>query len=166
MQDPTTPHTSRPSKGALRRQRAAGSRTYQLMRQMAYVMDRYYLDPIIGLIPGGWGDTLQAIMVVPFVWFSMTVIRSVPLTLALTYYALRDIAVGLIPFFLGNVLDVFNRSYARNMHLVQGFLDDDPEVVSEVNRKAWLFAVAIVVCLALIILLIWATIHLVSRLFA
>lgn len=166
MYDNTTPLQQPNRQRSASRQRAAESRTYRLMQQTARLMDRYYLDPIIGLIPGGVGDTLQTLLVVPFLWFSLAVVRSVPLTLALAYYALRDIVVGLIPFFLGDVLDVFNRSYARNMRLVQGFIDDDRQIVSDINRKAWLFVAAIILCIALIVLLIWLSITLLGKLFS
>lgn len=153
-------------KKALRRQRVMNSRSYKILSEMTKWMDRYYIDPILGLVPGGWGDTLSAILLLPFVWFSLFVVRSVPLTLAVVYNTLKDIAMGLIPFFVGDLLDVFNHSYMRNMTLIQGFIDDDKAVVREVNRKTWFFALAIVLCIAVIVLLIWLTIFLVKSLFS
>ena len=134
---------------------------YKLLAKMAVWMDRYYIDPVLGIVPGGVGDTVSALLALPFVWFSMSVVRSVPLTLAIVYHVLKDVALGLIPFFVGDVLDILSRPYARNMQLVEGFLDGDDAVVKDVNRKAGLFAAAIVGCIAIIVALIWG----ITRLF-
>lgn len=153
------------NKKSARRERVMNSRSYKIMSALTKWMDRYYIDPVLGLIPGGWGDTISAIMLVPFVWFSACVVRSLPLTLAVVYNALRDMAVGLIPFFVGDILDVFNHSYLRNMKLIQGFIDGEQAVVRDVNRKSWFFAAAIVLCIAAIVLLVKLTIYLLGLLF-
>lgn len=154
-----------PTRKEARRQRVMGSRSYRLMSKLTQMMDRYYIDPILGLVPGGWGDTISAILVVPFIWFSLFVVKSIPLTLAVVYNALKDIVMGLIPFFVGDILDAFSHSYVRNMELIQGFIDDDRTVVREVNRKAWFFAGAILLCIAVIVMLIKLTVYLISYLF-
>jgi hypothetical protein len=139
-----------------------GSALYKTLSKVAVWMDRYYIDPVLGIAPGGWGDLLSAVLAVPFVWFSLTVVRSVPLSLAIVFNVLKDIAVGLIPFFVGDVLDVFSRPYARNMRLVEGFIEGDQTVIREVNRKAWSFALAIVACIALIVGMVWLAAKVVS----
>ena len=48
----------------------------------------------IGVIPG-WGDAIALICVVPFVYFSARVIKSIPLTLAVLNNALRDVLLGM-----------------------------------------------------------------------
>ena len=65
----------------LRRKRLMDSKAYQTMRSLTRYMDRYYLDALIGIIPG-WGDAITFLCVVPFVYFSSRVIKSIPLTLA------------------------------------------------------------------------------------
>ena len=80
-------------KRKLRRQRLMGNRAYQTMEGLTRYMDRYYLDALIGVIPG-WGDAIALICVVPFVYFSLRVIRSIPLTLAVLNNALRDVLMG------------------------------------------------------------------------
>lgn len=42
----------------------------------------------------------------------------------------------MIPFFIGDVIDVFNRSYLKNLEIITGFVEDDKYVIEEVNRKA------------------------------
>ncbi len=156
---------SKTTRKQARRERVMASRSYRLMSKLTELMDKYYVDPILGLVPGGWGDTVSALMVVPFIGFSLFVVKSVPLTLAVVYNALKDIVMGLIPFFVGDILDVFSHSYVRNMELIQGFIDDDRKVVHEVNRKSWFFAGAILLCIVVIVLLVKLTIYLISSIF-
>ena len=40
-----------------RRQRLMDNRAYQTMQGLTRYMDRYYLDALIGVIPG-WGDAI------------------------------------------------------------------------------------------------------------
>ena len=79
------------------------------MNDITRYMDRYYLDAIIGIIPG-WGDVITMFCVVPFIYFSTRVIKSIPLTLAIINNALRDVLLGMIPFFIGDIIDVFHRA--------------------------------------------------------
>ena len=149
----------------VRRHKVVNTWSYKIMDRIAKIMDHYYLDPLLGLVPGGWGDLISSIMVLPFVWFSLCVVKSVPLTLAVIYNAMLDAVKGLLPFFVGDVLDVFNHSYVRNMRLVQGFVYDDQDVVREVKRKAWFFAAAIVLFIVLIVLLVRLAVYLFGLLF-
>ena len=68
-------------KRELRRKRLIDNKAYQTMNDLTRYMDRYYLDALIGIIPG-WGDAITLLSVVPFVYFSSRVIKSIPLTLA------------------------------------------------------------------------------------
>ena len=62
-----------------RRQRLMDNKAYQTMEGLTRYMDRYYLDALIGVIPG-WGDAIALLCVVPFLYFSARVIKSIPLT--------------------------------------------------------------------------------------
>lgn len=116
-------------------------------------MDKYYLDGMIGLVPAV-GDVFSALCTVPFVYFTLVVVRSVPLTLAVVNNTLRDVLVGMVPFFVGNVLDFFYRSNSRNLRMIIGFVNGDKRVVGEVNRKAVQSAVVMIVLIALIVAMI------------
>ena len=61
-------------KRALRRKRLMENKAYQTMNGLTRYMDRYYLDALIGIIPG-WGDAITFLCVVPFVYFSSRVIK-------------------------------------------------------------------------------------------
>lgn len=129
------------------------STSYQMTLTIARWMDKYFLDPLIGLIPG-LGDALSSLLVFPFIYVAAVKVRSLPLTLAVIFNVLRDMAIGLIPFWVGNILDFFNRAYLQNCRLIVGFVEDDREIIREVNRKAFWMGVGIVVCCFLIYWLI------------
>ena len=149
----------------LRRKRLMENRVYQTMEGLTRYMDRYYLDALIGIIPG-WGDAIALICVVPFVYFSSCVIRSVPLTLAVLNNALRDVLMGMIPFFVGDIIDIFHRANTQNMQMIQGFVDGDETVIRQVNQRAWQSAIILIVLLLLIALMVWALISFGSYLYS
>ena len=138
-----------------RRARLMDNQVYQSMQSFTRYMDRFYLDAVIGLIPG-WGDAVALLCVVPFVYFSMCIIKSIPLTLAVLNNALRDVLLGMIPFFIGDVIDIFHRANMKNMAMIQGFIDGNEAIIKQVNRRALQSAIVLVVLLLLIALMIWA----------
>ena len=148
-----------------RRQRLMGNKAYQTMEGLTRYMDRYYLDALIGVIPG-WGDAIALICVVPFVYFSARVIKSIPLTLAVLNNALRDVLLGMIPFFIGDIIDIFHRANTQNMRMIQGFVDGDETVIKQVNRRAWQSAFVLFILLLLIVLMIWLLISFGSYLYS
>ena len=142
-------------KRQLQRKRLMDNKVYQTMNDITRYMDRYYLDAVIGIIPG-WGDMITLFCVVPFIYFSTRVIKSMPLTLAIINNALHDVLLGMIPFFIGDVIDVFHRANTKNMAMIQGFVDGNVTVTKEVNQKAIQSAVILIILLILIALMIWA----------
>ena len=152
-------------KRALRRKRLMENKVYQAMGSVTRYMDRYYLDALMGFVPG-WGDAIALLSVVPFVYFSSRVIRSIPLTLAVLNKALRDVLMGMIPFFVGDIIDFFHRANIQNMEMIQGFVDGDETVIRQVNQRAWQSAVVLVVLLLLIGLMIWALVSFGSYLYS
>ena len=148
-----------------RRQRLMDNKAYQTMEGLTRYMDRYYLDALIGVIPG-WGDAIALICVVPFVYFSARVIKSIPLTLAVLNNALRDVLLGMIPFFIGDIIDIFHRANMKNMAMIQGFIDGDDAIIKQVNRRALQSAIVLLVLLLLIALMIWALISFGSYLYS
>ena len=148
-----------------RRARLMDNQVYQSMQSFTRYMDRFYLDAVIGLIPG-WGDAVALLCVVPFIYFSMCIIKSIPLTLAVLNNALRDVLLGMIPFFIGDVIDIFHRANMKNMAMIQGFIDGDEAIIKQVNRRALQSAIVLVVLLLLIALMIWALISFGSYLYS
>ena len=148
-----------------RRKRLMDNKAYQTMEGLTRYMDRYYLDAFIGVIPG-WGDAVTLLCVVPFVYFSLRVIKSIPLTLAVLNNALRDVLMGMIPFYIGDVIDIFHRANIKNMQMIQGFVDGDEAIIKQVNQRAWQSAIVLIVLLLLIILMIWLLISFGSYLYS
>lgn len=131
----------------MRRMEIEMSSSYRMVQGIAKFMDKYLLDPIIGFFVPGIGDILSSVLVLPFIHVSLFKIKSVPLTLAVIYNVLIDVLIGLIPFYIGDIIDVFNRAYLKNARLITGFVEDDKEVISEVNRKAaWMGFMILVLC--------------------
>lgn len=130
------------------------SKSYLLAERITRWMDKYYLDAVLGFLLEGLGDLLTQLLTLPYIYVSAVKIRSVPLTLAVIYNALCDIALGLIPFYVGDVLDVFNKSFVRNFKLIVGFVEGDKKIISEVNSKAVKLGVLIVLLCVLIYFLV------------
>lgn len=135
------------------------SKLYQSMKYITIYLDKYYLDGVAGLVPGGIGDAVTAFFGLTHVYFAMFKLHSIPLTLAVLNNTLRDVLLGLIPFYVGNVIDFFHRSNKKNMALIDGFISDDKAIIKEVNKRALqaaVFLVFFIVAIAMMIaLLIW-----------
>lgn len=131
--------------------------SYRIMDTTAKYMDKYFLDPIIGLIPGGIGDVLSSFLALPFIYFALVQVKSIPLTLAVICNVLKDALLGSIPFFIGDIIDVFNRSYVANLRLITGYVNYDKAVIHEVNRKAtWSAIFIVILCVLIYFIVKWA----------
>ena len=143
------------SKKEVRKQRLLNSKSYRMMKKVALYMDQYYLDGVAGLVPGGLGDMMASAFALVHVYFSLYKLRSVTLTLAVLNNAMRDVLMGMLPFFVGDVIDFFNKSHAKNMKLIDGYIYNDPHVVHELHRKAWQSAAVLVLLLVAIVGMVW-----------
>lgn len=147
-----------------RSEKLRSSRLYRATQAVTLWMDRYNVDGVAGLVPGGVGDIVSAGFAVVHVYFSAFRLHSIPLTLAILNNTLRDIFLGMLPFFVGDVIDFFHKANKRNMALIDGFINDDEIVIHEVNRKATQSA-AILISLAIaIMLLLWGLVWLTKTL--
>ena len=139
-----------------KREALMSTTSYRIMDKTARYMDKYFLDPIIGLIPGGVGDVLSSFLAIPFIYFALVQVKSIPLTLAVICNVLKDALLGSIPFFIGDIIDVFNRSYVANLRLITGYVNDDKAVIHEVNRKAtWSAIFIIILCVLIYFIVKW-----------
>lgn len=130
------------------------SKSYKFVCIVAKVMDKYYIDPIIGIIPIA-GDIIPPLCSIPSIYVSVIKLKSIPLTLAIILNILIDTLIGVIPFFIGNILDFYNKAYIKNLNLIIGYVNNDKQVIKEVNKRAILSALLI---LGVTILLIAAII--------
>lgn len=143
----------RRAKKEQRQQELQESASYKLAKGIATAMDKWFLDGVIGFIPGA-GDLLPSMLALPQIYVSLFKIKSIPLTLAVIYNQLKDVAIGLIPFYIGNILDFFHRAYLQNMQLIVGYVEDDKDIIDEVNDKAVKSAIMIAIFCFLIYLLV------------
>lgn len=143
------------------RQRLEKGKSYKWLQKISDIMDRYYLDAALGFaIPGGIGDAIAAVFSIGYVLFSAIGVRSFPLTLAIMNNTLRDVVLGMVPFYIGDIFDIFHRSNRQNMALIRGFVEGDQAIIHAVNRKAGIsIVIFILLCVLLyfmIRLVIWA----------
>ena len=78
----------------------------------------------------------------------------------------RKRLMGMIPFFVGDVIDFFHRANIQNMQMIQGFVDGDETIIKQVNQRAWQSAVVLIIFLLLIALMIWAFVSFGSYLYS
>ena len=135
---------SRREKKELARQKLENEFSYRMVKGISFLMDKCFADAVLGIVVPGIGDFLSIALSFPFVYVSMFKIKSLPLTLAVLYNIVLDCFIGLTPY-LGDLLDVFYRSYVKNYRLIVGFVEDDQEVIDEVRRSAWKSAIMIAI---------------------
>lgn len=139
-------------KSQKRFEKVRDSTSYKLCRWNASVFDDLInigpihigLDPFLGFFLPGFGDVLTQLTTVPAMYCALFELHSFPLFLACVYNSMKDWLVGLFPF-LGDILDIFVRSNRANYRLLTGFVDDDPAIKEEVNNKALISGIMIVV---------------------
>jgi len=136
-----------------------GSSSYQMLKSIYTLMDDYYLDPLIGLVPVV-GDVFTMLTSLPFIFVALFEIGSVPLTLAVIANTLKDSVVGMLPFYIGNILDFFVKSNKENYRLIVGYVEGDEQVREEVRRTAIRSSILIV----LLLLVVYALIALIGSL--
>ncbi|MBQ5403581.1 MAG: DUF4112 domain-containing protein [Bacteroidales bacterium] len=93
------------------------------------------MDGIAGFFLPAIGDLITSLATLPFLYVSIFKIKSLALTLAVLYNTFLDALIGLIPY-VGDLLDFFHKSYAKNYRLIVGYVEDDKEIISEVKRSA------------------------------
>lgn len=120
------------------------SDSYQLISFITTLSDKYFLDPIIGLFPVV-GDFITSVVGLPFIYVTLVKVRSIPLTLAVIYNYLIDMLLGCIPFWIGDIIDFFNKAHIKNMKLITHYVQDDKATVNDVNSKALRTAFLIVI---------------------
>ena len=143
--------------------RLANNRLYPRLRKVSQWLDRYYIDALAGVIPGGLGDIGMALFSLVYVYFGAFVVKSPALTVALLNNIIRDVLVGLIPFYVGDVLDFFYRSNVRNMALIDGFVQGDKEMIDRVNRRVWFSVAVMVMLLGMVAAMLWLVYWLASQ---
>ena len=147
----------------IRKEALRNSKLYHHIKKVTQLADGYYLDFVIGLIPGGFGDILGGLFSLSHVYFGLFKLRSIPLTLALLNNMLRDVFLGMLPFYVGDAIDFFYKSNKKNMALIDGFVNDDKDIIHQVNKKAIQAAIVFFLLIAGIMLLLWLLVLLADK---
>ena len=134
----------RREKKELAREKLENDWMYRTVKGISFLMDKCFVDAVLGFVVPGVGDFLTIVLSFPFLFVALFKIRSIPLFLAVLYNIVLDCFIGLTPY-IGDVLDVFYRSYTKNYRLIVGFVENDGEVIDEVRRSAWKSAILIVI---------------------
>lgn len=94
------------------------SRDIERVRRIASVMDRNYLDPIIGFVAPGVGDLLSSVLGLYIVMIGVR--QNLPrVTIARMLINLGvDASVGAIPI-VGDLFDVGFKAHSRNLELLE-----------------------------------------------
>lgn len=148
---------------ASKKERIESHPHYKWSVGIAKWLDKYYLDAILGCVLPAMGDMLTSIFVIPFITTSLFVVKSIPLTLAVVKNTLIDMMIGMIPFWIGNVSDIFYKSYKKNLRLIDGFVNDEKEIIDEVNRSAIITTIIIAVLIFIIYQLFRLAIYLAEQ---
>lgn len=147
-------NNSRQAKVRRRQRRLEDSASYMLVKGAAKYWDNWFIDPIVGLFIPGFGDCITFVVGLPAIWISVIEIRSIPLALAIIYNLLVDSLLGMLPFFVGDIIDAFNKANKKNFELITGFVEDNPGIVKEVNSKAIKTCILIAILCYLIYLMV------------
>ena len=98
-----------------KRQKLLNSTPYALSEGVATLMDKYYLDVLIGLVPSV-GDVLSSIFMIPQLYLALFKIRSIPLTLVIySFMTFVCEAIGLYT-------DIYIISYLESFFICVGIL--------------------------------------------
>lgn len=116
---------------------------------LAKKYDDYFLDPVVGLILPGFGDFISSLAAVPALHVALFKLRSVKLTIAILYITILDALCGVIPI-AGDVVDFFYKSNKKAYRCICGYVNEDPETISEIN-KSCTWGVVVLAILGLII---------------
>ncbi len=147
----------RPAEGALARSEQDGALAG--VRAVSWLLDRAYLDPIMGFFLPGLGDVVGAVVGTYTIGVALRM-GVAPIVVARMLMNLAfDAAIGLVPF-VGDVGDVAFRAHRRNLALLT-----DRAPARQARPSDWLLVVgAFALFFAVLVLVVWGMIRLVGAL--
>ncbi len=131
------------------------------MRALARVLDRYYLDPLLGLLLPGGGDVLGSLLGIYTVVLAARR-RLSPVVIARMLMNLAaDAAIGFIPL-IGDVFDFGFKAHVRNLDLIA----DRSLHGGRATTRDWLVVIgASLAYLAVMALVVWGIVALLRAIF-
>lgn len=110
------------------------STSYSLM-YYAKRYDDFFLDPIVGFIILALGDVISSITIIPALYIALFKLHSIKLTIAILATSILDIICGVIPI-IGDIVDAFYKSNRIACRLIVGYVEEDEDIMSEINKRA------------------------------
>lgn len=110
------------------------STSYSLM-YYAKRYDDFFLDPIVGFIIPALGDVISSITIIPALYIALFKLHSIKLTIAILATSILDIICGVIPI-IGDIVDAFYKSNRIACRLIVGYVEEDEDIMSEINKRA------------------------------
>lgn len=111
-----------------------GSSSFNLV-YMAKKYDDWFLDPIVGMVIPGVGDMISSIAVLPALYVAMFKIKSFKLSFAILYITILDVLCGIIPI-VGDIVDAFYKTNKKAARWIVGYVEEDQNTISEINKSA------------------------------
>lgn len=95
--------------------------------------DDWFLDPIVGFLLPGVGDAISTAAILPSVYVAAIKLHSPRLTFAVIFCMLVDFICGAVPV-VGDIIDALYMSNRKARRLIVGYVENDEETKSEINR--------------------------------
>jgi Domain of unknown function (DUF4112) len=132
------------------------------VRTFARVLDRYYLDPVIGLLIPGGGDVIGSVIGVYTVMIAARRKVSPVIIARMLMYLAADAVLGFIPF-LGDLFDFGFKANTRNLELLTERVEEHG---GRATARDWLFVVlAALAYLAVMAAVVWGIVKLFRAVF-
>lgn len=127
------------------------------VERLAHLMDRRYIDPVMGFFLPGVGDVLGAAIGLYSVYLARKLGYSKVILARMIINLSVDSLVGSVPV-LGSVFDLFNKAHLRNLALLQERRDVSPRPADWLILlgAAIMLLVAVTLPILLLILLVRA----------
>jgi hypothetical protein len=155
LSSPSSPGLRQSDRATDRRDRS--DRELAPVRALSWLLDRAYLDPILGFVLPGAGDVVGSVVGMYTIGVALR-LGLPPIVIARMLMNLAaDAALGLIPF-VGDMADVAFRAHRKNLALLT---DRGP---SRRTRPAdWLLVIgAFALLVSVLVLVVWGLIRLVG----
>lgn len=141
------------------------SLSYRSAKRIKRFLDDYHLDAVLGFLFPGAGDVVLWLSALPLLYVALIKVGSVRLTLAILSNVLVDSLIGMVPL-LGDVADFLFKAHRRSFTLLEGFVEGDKTIIREVNKRATISIITIIVCIILIGLLLYLFAHLLIQFYS
>lgn len=111
---------------------------------LAKKYDDFFLDPIVGFFLPGFGDFISSLAALPALHVAIFKLHSIKLSIAILYITILDALCGVIPI-AGDIVDAFYKSNKKACRWIIGYIEEDPDTISEINKAATWGAVMLVI---------------------